>query len=72
MKFTAADIKLLREMGIDPGAPDAEKFLMLARQIAKHRAPGQQVKLDPQAAKLQLVKLALEKLLDAKKEENGN
>ena len=67
MKFTAADIKLMREMGIDPGAADAEKFLMLARQIAKHPAPVQ-VKVNPQAAKLQLVKLALRQLLDAKKE----
>jgi hypothetical protein len=68
MNFTAADKKLLRSMGIDPGAPDAEKFLVLARQIAKHRAPGQQAKVNPQAAKLQLVKLALRKLLAAEKE----
>jgi hypothetical protein len=53
-------------MGINPGAQDADKFLVLARQIAKHRAPGQQVKVNPQAAKLQLVKLALQKLLDVK------
>jgi hypothetical protein len=64
--FTAADIKLLRSMGIDPEAQDADKFLVLARQIAKHRAPGQQVKLNPNAARLQLIKLALQKLLDEK------
>jgi hypothetical protein len=66
MNFTAADRQLLRSMGINPGAQDADKFLVLARQIAKHRAPGQQVKVNPQAAKLQLVKLALQKLLDVK------
>jgi hypothetical protein len=68
MKFTADDKKLLRSMGIDPEAPDADKFLVLARRIAKHPAPGQQWKVNPQAAKLQLVKLALRKLLHAEKE----
>ena len=67
MNFTAADKKLLRSMGIDPGSPDADKFLVLARRIAKHKSPAQ-VKLSSQAAKRQLVKLSLQKLLDAKKE----
>jgi hypothetical protein len=67
MKFTAEDKKLLISMGIDPEAQDADKFLVLARRIAKHKSPAQ-VKLDAQAAKLQLIKLALRQLLDAKKE----
>jgi hypothetical protein len=67
MNFTAADKKLLRSMGIDPGASDASTFLTLAKRIAKHPAPGQ-VKVSPQAAKKQLVKLALQQLLDAEKE----
>jgi hypothetical protein len=68
MKFTAADEKLLRSMGIDPGAPDADKFLVLARRISKHPAPGQQVKLNPRRAKMELIRLSLKKLLDAVKE----
>jgi hypothetical protein len=67
MKFTADDKKLLRSMGIDPEELDADTFLVLARRIAKHKPPAQ-VKLDTQAAKLQLVKLALQKLLNAEKE----
>ena len=64
MNFSAEDLEFLHAVGIDPGSPDAEKFLALARQISKHRAPGQQVKLDPQAAKSQLIKLAMRMLLD--------
>jgi len=67
MKFTAADEKLLISMGIDPGAPDADKFLVLAQRIAKHKSPAQ-VKLDAQVAKRQLILLAARKILNAVKE----
>jgi len=66
MKFTADDIRLLRSLGIDPETAN-DDVLAVAKQIAKHPAPGQ-VKVNPQAAKLQLIKLALNKLLDAEKE----
>jgi len=41
-----------------------DEALALAKRIAKHQAPAQ-VKVDPEEAKRQLVRLALEKLLDA-------
>jgi len=67
MKFTADDQKLLRSMGIDPGAPDAEQFLVLARRIAKHKSPAQ-VKLEARRAKMELIRLAARKILEAVKE----
>ena len=44
-------------------ALDAER-LALAKRIAKHQAPAQ-VKVSPAAAQRQLIKLSLQKLLDA-------
>ena len=41
-----------------------EQRMELAKRIAKHQAPAQ-VKIDPDAARRQLVRLAAEKLLDA-------
>lgn len=41
--------------------------LALAKRIAKHSAPAQ-VKVSPDAARLQLVRLSLQKLLNAETE----
>ncbi len=74
--FTKEDRKFLRAAGIttEPPADSAidskrstawdEERLALAKRIAKHQAPVQ-VKVDPNEARLQLIKLALQKLLDA-------
>jgi hypothetical protein len=65
-KITAEDREILRSMGIS----DAEAAtihadrMALARRIAKHPAPVQ-VKVDPNRARLELVRQALRKLLDA-------
>jgi hypothetical protein len=64
--FNKSDRKFLKSAGIsvDDTALDADR-LALANRIAKHQAPGQQVKVDAQAAKRQLIRLALQQLLDA-------
>jgi hypothetical protein len=65
-KITAEDREILRSMGIsdvEAATIDADR-MALARRIAKHPAPVQ-VKVDPNRARLELVRLALRKLLDA-------
>jgi len=68
--FSKNDKRILKSAGIatEPSALDADR-LALAQRIAKHPAPVQ-VKVDPDAAKRQLIRLCLEKLLDAS-EHNG-
>jgi hypothetical protein len=63
--FSRSDKKFLRSVGISTEPTFAEERLALAKRIAKHQAPLQ-VKLEPEAAKRQLIRLAVEKLLMAK------
>ena len=46
---------------------NSDEMFALAQRIAKHQAPAQ-VKLNPLAAKQQLVRLSMEKLLGASTE----
>jgi len=63
-KFSESDLDFLESVGIstEPTFDDARRAL--AQRIAKHQAPAQ-VKVDPQAAKRQLTRLSLQRLLDA-------
>ena len=65
-KFTKADRNFLRAVGIsaDDTSLDDERF-DLAQRISKHTAPGMPVKVSADAARLALVRLALERLLAA-------
>ena len=63
-QLTKGDRDFLKVAGISPEPTLAEERLALAQRIARHPAPAQ-VKVDPQQARLQLIRLALEKMLDA-------
>jgi hypothetical protein len=66
MMFTPDDLKFLTACGIlaEPSLPlDADR-LALAQRIAKHEAPAQ-VRVDLDAARLQLIRLSLRRLLAA-------
>lgn len=63
-KLSDSDRKFLRSVGVSMEPTFAETRLALAKRIAKHQAPVQ-VKVDPQKAKRQLIRLSLQKLLDA-------
>ena len=67
-KFSPSDKKFLKSAGVSAEPTFEETRLELAKRIAKHQAPGQQVKVDPDAARLELIRLALQKLLDASEE----
>ena len=67
-KFSPSDKKFLKSAGVSAEPAFEETRLELAKRIAKHQAPGQQVKVDPDAARLALIRLALQKLLDASEE----
>jgi len=67
-KFSPSDKKFLKSAGVSAEPAFEETRLELAKRIAKHQAPGQQVKVDPDAARLELIRLALQKLLDASEE----
>lgn len=62
--LTNADKALLKSMGIDSEPRFEDERLALAQRIAKHTAPCQ-VKLSPEAARLELIRLAAKKLLAA-------
>jgi len=66
--FSESDLDFLKSVGIstDDTSPDADRMALVQR-IAKHQAPGQ-VNVDPQAASRQLIRLSLEKLLNASEE----
>jgi hypothetical protein len=69
-QFTKDDLHFLAAVGIasDEGtALDADR-LVLAKRIAKHRAPIQ-VPVAPDAARLALIRLALKRLLAASKDQ---
>ncbi len=63
--LTKADRKFLKSAGVSAEPTFEETRLELAKRIAKHQAPGQQVKVDPDAARLELIRLAMKKLLAA-------
>jgi hypothetical protein len=63
MTFTNADKKFLKQVGVADDEPDYR--LVLAKEIAKFDAPIRVV-VEPDAAKRQLIKMALLKLLNAK------
>ena len=67
-KFSPSDKKFLKSAGVSAEPTFEETRLALAQRIAKHQAPGQPVKLNPDAARLELIRLALQKLLDASEE----
>ncbi len=66
--FSKSDKQLLKKMRVSveptPRERLAEDRQALVKRIARHAAPAQ-VKVDPDAAKRQLIRLALEKMLDA-------
>jgi len=63
-----SDLEFLKSVGIstEDTSLDADR-MALAQRIAKHQVPGQ-VNVDPQAASRQLIRLSLEKLLNASEE----
>ena len=63
-KFSPSDKKFLKSAGVSAEPTFEETRLALAQRIAKHESPAQ-VKVDPDAARLELIRLALQKLLDA-------
>ena len=70
-KLSKTDRRFLKSDGIaaEPAVEEthsalAEDRLALAKRIAKHQAPGQ-VKIDPDAARLALIRMALTRLLEA-------
>jgi hypothetical protein len=65
--FSESDKRLLKKMGVSAEPTLAEDRIALAKRIAKHEAPAQVV-VDPDRARLELIKLALEKLLGAQKD----
>jgi hypothetical protein len=70
--FNKSDRKFLKSIGVRSAdtALDAER-LALAERIATHQAPGQHVAVNPDAARLELIKLSLLHLLDAEPEDDG-
>ena len=71
IKFRKSDRNFLKSIGVSAGdATLEEDRLALAQRISKHEAPAQ-VKVNPQAAKRQLIRLNLEKLLDASEEQTN-
>ena len=66
-KFSPSDKKFLKSAGVSAEPAFEETRLELAKRIAKHQAPGQ-IKVDPDAARLALIRLSLQKLLDASEE----
>jgi hypothetical protein len=70
-KFTEDDQKFLTECGIAADKVESTfsaDRLALARRISKHQSPAQ-VKVNPQAAKHQLIHLAMQKLHNAPAEQ---
>ena len=67
-KFSPSDKKFLKSAGVSAEPTFEETRMELAKRIAKHQAPGQQVTVNPDAARLELIRLALQKLLDASEE----
>ena len=63
-KFSKSDRKFLKSVGISAEPAFDDTRLELAERIAKHTAPVQ-VKVDPQEAKRQLIRVSLQKLLNA-------
>ena len=63
-QFSESDKQLLNSMGISTEPTLGEDRLALAKRIAKHRAPCQ-VTVDPDAARLELIRFALKRLLTA-------
>ena len=63
--FSPSDKKFLKSAGVSAEPTFEETRLELAKRIAKHQAPGQPVKLNPDAARLELIRLAMKKLLAA-------
>jgi hypothetical protein len=66
VRLTKGDKRFLRAVGIapEPLTSFAEEHLALAQRIAKHEALVQ-VKVSPEAARLQLLRLAARKILEA-------
>jgi len=62
--FTKHDLDFLAAVGVSAEPTFEETRLELAKRIAKHQAPVQ-VKVDPDAARLELIRLAMKKLLVA-------
>jgi hypothetical protein len=62
MKLSKTDRKFLHDVGITPESVEEDFRVALAKRIAKHQAPAQ-VKLSPEATRLQLIELAVEKVL---------
>lgn len=62
--FTKNDLDFLRAVGISSEPTFDDERLALAQRIAKHRAPTQLV-VDPDAAKRELIRLAVRLLLEA-------
>jgi TRAP-type C4-dicarboxylate transport system substrate-binding protein len=63
-QFIKDDRDFLKSAGVSAEPAQAEIFHALAQRIARHSAPAQ-VKVDPDVAKRQLIRLAVEKMLDA-------
>jgi len=63
-KFSPSDKKFLKSAGVSAEPAFEETRLELAKRIAKHQAPVQ-VKVDPDAARFELIRLAMKKLLAA-------
>jgi hypothetical protein len=61
--FSRTDREFLKSVGISSEPTFAESRLELAERIAKHQAPIQ-LPIDPDAARLALVRLALQRLLE--------
>ena len=62
-QFTKGDREFLKQVKVADAEPPDYR-LALAQRIAKHQAPVQVV-VDPDRARLALIRLAVEKLLDA-------
>jgi len=63
-KFNKDDLKFLNSIGVSTQPTLDDTRLALAERIAKHHAPVQ-VPVDSDAARLELIRLSLKKLLDA-------
>jgi hypothetical protein len=63
--LSKADRRFLRAVGIAVDEPTSfEQRMELAKRIARHTAPAQ-VHVDPQAARLQLIRLATRQIMAA-------
>jgi hypothetical protein len=62
--FSKTDREFLKSVGIAAEPTFFEQRLALAKRIAKHAAPVQ-VKVDPEAARRQLLRLAAREIRDA-------